>query len=64
MSVSNLMILEETMAEVFDYLPGGPVLRTFMQHSAADRKQIAMFAWLMVPNNIATFRDPCLNSFA
>ena len=64
------MMLDETMAALFDSLPTGPVLRTFMQYSAADRKQIgrdsddisSRFVGLIYANNAAKFRDPCVNS--
>ena len=59
------------MTELFDSLPSGPVLRTFVQYLIAfcSRSETAScdrsdrFMRLIVPDKTFQFRDTCLNRY-
>ena len=57
------------MAELFDLLPVGPVLRTFAQYliafcsrpEAASDAMSSSIVGLIAPDKYVKYRDPCLN---
>ena len=66
-----MVILRQTMAELFDSLPTGPVIRIFMQYSTTSSSQpealndviIGIFVSRIVSDIDFKFRDPGLNRY-
>ena len=64
------MTLRQTVTELFDSVPAGPVVRHFVEYSIAfcSRPKAAndiisgMFVRLIVPDKAPKLRDPGLNS--